>query len=281
MPVDPHIITAFLPLALMLMDKEEDRQQIARLYLEYSGLMRKIAAQYFPKSLHDQEDAVSDAAMRLCKNADSILRLECHKIPAYIVKICRSSCIDRLRKRRTEALCAGDEVLDMVQDKEHSLDAAMSRSYAISLLKSFSGLSQRDQELIRMRHIDQMDFEEIAQIMGISAVSARSAISRAKQRLQDRAWDLWGELLLDQETQNLLKEVEQEANSTADPEREAFIKEQDKKNLMLIQRQMKKQRERGFLQTAFPRVLRAAAILLAAFTLAGGVALAASPALRV
>lgn len=99
--------------------------------------------------------------------------------------------------------------------------------------------------------------------------------------LQDRAWDLWGELLLDQETQNLLKEVEQEANSTADPEREAFIKEQDKKNLMLIQRQMKKQRERGFLQTAFPRVLRAAAILLAAFTLAGGVALAASPALRV
>lgn len=187
MPVDPHIITAFLPLALMLMDKEEDRQQIARLYLEYSGLMRKIAAQYFPKSLHDQEDAVSDAAMRLCKNADSILRLECHKIPAYIVKICRSSCIDRLRKRRTEALCAGDEVLDMVQDKEHSLDAAMSRSYAISLLKSFSGLSQRDQELIRMRHIDQMDFEEIAQIMGISAVSARSAISRAKQRLQELA----------------------------------------------------------------------------------------------
>ncbi|GEM_PF-5960380 len=51
MPVDPHIITALLPLTLLLMDKEEDRQQIARLYLEYSRLMRRIAAQFFPESM--------------------------------------------------------------------------------------------------------------------------------------------------------------------------------------------------------------------------------------
>ena len=51
MPVDPQIITALLPLTLLLLDKEEDRQQIARLYLEYSRLMRKIAVQFFPESM--------------------------------------------------------------------------------------------------------------------------------------------------------------------------------------------------------------------------------------
>jgi len=195
MPTQDTILFS-VPLLLLLIQDENEREQIAQLYLQHVDLMRKVASKYFSSSLTEQEDIVSDATLRICKNFSTISRLESHKIPSYIVKVCRSVCIDRLRRQGGLEVFPGEEVMGTFPDRGTMLDALMDRKYAIDLLESFSSLSDRYKELIRMRHIDLMSFEEIAQVLGISEVSARSAVSRAQRHLKALARQLKPEDLL-------------------------------------------------------------------------------------
>lgn len=176
-----------LPMIFLLIQDDGEREQITQLYLQYVGLMRKVTSRYFSFSFSEQEDAVSDVTLRICKNFSTISQMESHKIPSYIVKVCRSVCIDRIRKRSATQLQTSEEVLDNLSDEETSVDAIMSYNYALDLLASLPKLSDREKELIRMRHMDRMSFEEIGAVLNISEVSARSAVSRAKRRLQELA----------------------------------------------------------------------------------------------
>jgi len=51
----------------------------------------------------------------------------------------------------------------------------------------YAELSERDRELIRLRHMDQMNYEDIAVVIGLSESSTRTAVSRAKKRLKQLA----------------------------------------------------------------------------------------------
>lgn len=193
-PQDP--IMFGLPMFLLLMQDDDEREQIAELYLKYVGLMRQVASRYFFPNSAEQEDAVSDAVLRICKNFSTISRLESHKIPSYIVKVCRSACIDRLRRSNGTEVYPGEEMLAAIPDEDTMLEVLIDRNNAIDLLESFVALSERDKELIRMRHIDLMSFEQMAQFLGISEVSVRSAISRAQRRLKNLARHLKPEDLI-------------------------------------------------------------------------------------
>ena len=99
--------------------------------------------------------------------------------------------------------------------------------------------------------------------------------------LDDRAWDLWGELLLQQEVQRLQAEAEAEHGTLQGAVRDAFFAQQAAQHLGIIDRELRRGKRQRFAHHTLPRLVRAAAIVLAVLTLAGGVALAASPALRV
>lgn len=74
--------------------------------------------------------------------------------------------------------------LEHIVDEDAYHDIILSKFNAIELLDSFKQLSDRDKELIRMRHIDLMDYDEIAETLNISLPTARTAVFRAKQRLE-------------------------------------------------------------------------------------------------
>ena len=52
------------------------------------------------------------------------------------------------------------------------------------LLESFDALSSKERILIQMRHIDKMEYREIALELGITEQAARVALHRAKRHLQ-------------------------------------------------------------------------------------------------
>lgn len=169
---------------MMLLHNDGDRQLMAELYMKHRDLMHKVASLYFSADSRQTEDAVSETVVRLCKNFSTVKTLDCHKISAYIVKVSRSACIDLLRRGSRAAMQAGGDTLEAVPDKDADLDVAMSRTYALDLLAAFPQLSDRDKELIRMRHIDGMSYEDIAKALHLTEQTARAAVSRARRKLQ-------------------------------------------------------------------------------------------------
>ena len=58
------------------------------------------------------------------------------------------------------------------------------RVFASDLLGAFPELSEKDKDLIRLRHMDLLGYDVIAQQMGITEIAARTAVSRAKSKLE-------------------------------------------------------------------------------------------------
>ena len=179
---------AVLPLSILLIDNDEDRQFLTELYQQYRPLMYKVATQFFRDSNAEVEDAVSNAVEQLCKKCETLKQVECNKRAAYIVSTVRNGCLSRLRQiarqRRNRDFTVDAAEIDRVPSQEDVQGIVFDRVFANDLLNAFPELSEKERNLIRFRHMDLLGYDEIAQLVGITEVAARSAVSRAKSKLE-------------------------------------------------------------------------------------------------
>ena len=183
-----------LPLAILLIENDEDRQFLTEMYLQYRKLMYKTASHYFQANSTEIEDAVSASVERMCKYCKNIQAVPCNKRTAYIVRLVENVCRTRIRaiarQRDREQFPAEENWENDIPDTEDTEAIVFSHLRANDLLMSFDRLSVRDQELIRMRHIDYMEFEEMAREMGMTVSAVRTALFRAKQRWKKLASEI-------------------------------------------------------------------------------------------
>lgn len=102
-----------------------------------------------------------------------------------------------------------------------------------------------------------------------------------ERSLQDKAYDLLGEMLVERDTARYMRELEEDVAHGNTAEMDAFFAKQDKVNLKKIEAYNRKQRGKHFLRHTLPRIAQAVAIVVAVISLAGGVAVAASHTVRV
>ena len=101
------------------------------------------------------------------------------------------------------------------------------------------------------------------------------------RNINERAYDLLGELLLQQETDLLLAEIEKKKAPGITKDMDTFTTRYDAKNLARIHRYFRLQRTRTFFRQALPKIGQIAAIMIAVITVASGVAIATSHTIRV
>lgn len=180
-----------IPLAILILENDEDRQFMTDIYVQYRPLMYKTAKRYFSSDINELEDAVSNAVLNMCKYCSTVRSVPTTRLSSYIVCIVRNACNARIKQiyasQKQHAYYADPMELEQIIDEAALHDVILSKYNAIELLNSFQKLKDRDKELIRMRHIDMMDYDEIAETLNISLISARTAVSRAKQRLEKLA----------------------------------------------------------------------------------------------
>lgn len=177
-----------IPLAVLLVENDEDREFLTEIYLQYYGLLYKTASEFFSGNGEETVEAVSDAVERMCKYFQNIKAVPCEKRAAYLIKIVRSVCNTRLGEIQKEAMrrdiYTTTEDLENIEDVRNGQDMIFSYLYAKDILDSFDELNDTDRRLIRMRHIDGMSYKEIAALLSVSEGAVRTAVSRAKSRLE-------------------------------------------------------------------------------------------------
>lgn len=188
----PYISSVAFSMALMMLESDDDREYVTRLYYSYRGLFYKIAMKFFGPNMAEVEDAISSAIAAICEYLSAIRRLSDDKIPAYMVAIIRHVCIKRISKLNKERknvlkidISELDESLAAPENLEDIVFAKVSAAFLLDAY--YLDLNERDKELIRMRHIDMLSINQIACAWGISEGAARTALSRAKKRLVDKA----------------------------------------------------------------------------------------------
>lgn len=176
------------PIILLLIDNDDDRQRVVELYHAYKGLFYKVAIHYFGHDYCEVEDAISSTVEQICRYYEHVRKVPEYKLPAYMRKIVESVCMRRMTKlqRQRQNTISFDDAYcqDIHSSNEDMFTSVFDRTNAQDLLNSYDQLSERDRKLIWMRHIDHMEYREIAEALNTTEGALRAAVHRAKQKLR-------------------------------------------------------------------------------------------------
>lgn len=181
-----------VPVLVLAMLNDSDREFLQELYFQHRKTMYHVARKHFADKPEELEEAISITLERMCRYVKKLREVPSNKMKAYVVLMIENVCRNRLRQiiREREQGTVPFDDSNLYNADTISVDpyeTLFDYVDAKTLLASFQGLSQRDQDLIWMRHVERMDYTEIADELHMNAGAVRTALSRAKNRLEEIA----------------------------------------------------------------------------------------------
>ena len=149
------------------MTNEEYQQAAERLRIRLTE-----QARHYLTDGAEAEDAVQDALLRLWQMHE---RLQ-PPIDGLAVVLTRNICIDLLRRRRQQVNVELADLSDDDTDHER-----IERLMAV-----IDTLPDLQQTLLRLRHIEGMEMDELASLLQMKEPAVRKALSRARMAVRDR-----------------------------------------------------------------------------------------------
>lgn len=165
----------------------DDHNVLAERFEENRAHLRAVAYRMLG-SLHEADDAVQEAWLRLSRSGTSDLE----NLGGWLTTVVARVCLDMLRSRKSRR----EEPLDThlpgpIEDREDGSDpeyeAVLADSVGLALLVVLQTLAPAERLAFVLHDMFAMPFDEIATIVGRSPTAARQLASRARRRVQGTA----------------------------------------------------------------------------------------------
>lgn len=183
----PASLLCSVPIVILQIENDDDRQFVTELYQEYKFFMFKTAYNIV-EDTHIAEDLVQDCCITIIDNLDKIRGVEPCKQRAYIVSIVKNSSINYVVKRNRRSkysfLSENEQVFDETVSDESVDDRLLQESDIESVRKALLKLSERDRTILRMKYFDQLSDKEIASYLEIKIDSVRYYFTLARRQLK-------------------------------------------------------------------------------------------------
>lgn len=122
-------------------------------------------------NIDDSNDIAQDTLLKLWHLSQ---KSEINNIDLLARTIARNASLNIVRSRKFVSLDNIDIIDDVREDSETLSD---------ELLKAISNLPDTEQIVLRMKHIERMETDEIARIINSTPGAVRTALSRARRRI--------------------------------------------------------------------------------------------------
>lgn len=153
--------------------------EIKEIWLPLSDRFYRVAY-HILESQEDAEDAVQELYLKLIKSPAKFSEIQ--DPAAFGITILRNICIDIIRRREKRK---SEELHEYMIADESSPDKASAEKDKLRvLIQEIGRLPQKQSMVLKMRTIDGLEYEEIAQRTGLSQVNIRVLISIARKTLK-------------------------------------------------------------------------------------------------
>jgi len=132
-------------------------------------------------STGEADDAVQEAWLRLSRSDTS----EVENLSGWLTTVVSRVCLDMLRSRRSrreDPLAEDGELIPDPVDPEH--EAVLAESVGLAMVAVLQRLAPAERVAFVLHDVFGVPFEDIAEIVGRSAVAARQLASRGRRRIQ-------------------------------------------------------------------------------------------------
>jgi RNA polymerase sigma-70 factor (ECF subfamily) len=177
-----------------------DRPQFNRLLHEQKDAVFGLAV-HLLASREEAEDVVQDVFLKLWRKGDEV---EAQSRPAWLLRVCRNACLDRLRRRKVRRHHRADpsqtrlgvgspRELDGRSGRELSFDLSdegagaqqvEDRSEVQRIVSAMQRLSEPQRSIIMMRELQGLSYEEIASTTELSLSAVKVSLHRARKKVR-------------------------------------------------------------------------------------------------
>lgn len=175
-----------LPMVIMTMEDEDNREYMTRLYRDYQALMLKTAWEYSQDS-GTVEDIVSDSCVALIQHLNQLKAMDKPALRAYIVITVRNKALDDLRRqalRRKNFVTMDENTLDSLEETTSFERKLSLRQELETVREAIANLPADEQDVLRMKFFRHMTDKEIAARMEIAENRVRVLIMRSRKKLK-------------------------------------------------------------------------------------------------
>lgn len=170
-----------LQIYLTLIDTDAEKQKFIIFYEQYRKLMFYIAKEIL-KDNHLAEDAVQEAFLRIAKNFHKTGTVTSHETKAFAVIITRNVAIDIYNKEKK--ITKLNQYLS--ESIETETDDFTEKTSYKKLLGYILELPEIYRDVLYLNLVYDYQFNEIANLLGISTENARKRAQRGKKILQEK-----------------------------------------------------------------------------------------------
>lgn len=168
-----------IPIIILSIENEDDREFMSRLYLDYRKLMFSKILIYVP-SRDTAEDILHDAVVKLIGKVDLLRTLDRKRLVCYVVETAKNAAKDFLRKKEV-AVPLTEEIDEISETAELPEEAILRKLQVDGLRQVWDDLSENARDILRRKYLLMLSDEEIAAGYGIRAESVRMRLTRARR----------------------------------------------------------------------------------------------------
>lgn len=167
--------------ALLVRLRRRDEQAFRELVGRHQGVVRAYAAGILGDP-HEAEDAAQESFLRAYR------RLGAYRgdapLQAWLLRICRNHCLDRLRARPSVTVVAFDEELShgASDTTDSGVTGLIDRERLVSAIVA---LPEALQQAVVLRELRGLSYDEVSAALGVPVGTVRSRLSAGRTLLRD------------------------------------------------------------------------------------------------
>lgn len=148
-------------------------------YLPLAPLLYRIAFHILEQQ-DEAEDAVQETFLKLWEVRDKLDGVESAK--AYSIRILKNECLDRLRRAKKAVPAEQALAKEAILPADDQID---SRKRLEKVLGAIKSLPDSQKQVLLLRTVEGLSYEEISKKMGMSQLSLRVLLARARGTLRN------------------------------------------------------------------------------------------------
>ena len=132
--------------------------------------------------VEEAEDSVQDALVKLWTKKDELENF--NSVEAFAMTVTRNLCLDKLKSRSFQVQRLPDHSLNQISRQDPG--TLMESFDMLSLVRKIvDELPEQQKSILHMRDIEEMEYEQIANIMDMNVNAIRVNLSRARKKVRD------------------------------------------------------------------------------------------------
>ena len=152
------------------------------LYEDYSRMVYW-TAYGIVKSESDASDVTQDAFLRVIKHLHKLQGFNDAQLKSWLYRVSVNLCMDLKRKQKRETLTDTFDDTQSVSESELPEVVALSEEQQKEVRKAIDALPEIYRQTVTLHYFSGLEYEKIAELLGVSEGTVKSRMFRAKQKL--------------------------------------------------------------------------------------------------